>query len=133
MKPVLIVTVDTEEEGLWGGRYRATENTVENIQSVPLFQEVCDRYGIRPTYLVDTPVIEDDRAAGVLQEIHESGRAEIGAHLHPWCSPPLDGRAIEPQRTFMCNLSEAEQREKLRWLTDAIEQRFGRRPTSFRA
>ncbi|QDU36080.1 hypothetical protein Mal4_03630 [Maioricimonas rarisocia] len=133
MKPVLIVTVDTEEEGLWGGRYRATENTVENIQSVPLFQEVCDRYGIQPTYLVDTPVIEDERAAGVLQEIHESGRAEIGAHLHPWCCPPLDGQAIEPRRTYMCNLPEAEQRDKLRWLTDAIEERFGRRPTSFRA
>lgn len=133
MKPVLIVTVDTEEEGLWGGRYRATENTVENIQSVPLFQEVCDRYGIRPTYLVDAPVIEDDRAAGVLQEIHAGERAEIGAHLHPWCSPPLDGQPIEPRQTYMCNLPETVQRDKLHWLTDTIAERFGERPTSFRA
>ncbi|HUG90535.1 MAG TPA: polysaccharide deacetylase family protein, partial [Planctomycetaceae bacterium] len=135
----LIVTVDTEEEGLWGGRYRATGNTVENIQAIPRFQELCDRYGVRPTYLVDAPVVEDDRAAAVLGAIHDDGRCEIGAHVHPWCNPPFfpPHDTIEPDgdsaNSFLLNLPEHVQRAKIEWLTEAIETRFGRRPTSFRA
>jgi len=37
------------------------------------------------------------------------------------------------RNTYLCNLPETLQREKITWLTDAIEDRFGRRPTSFRA
>jgi hypothetical protein len=133
MKPRLVVTVDTEEEGLWGGQCRPTGNTVDNIQHVPRFQEICDRHGVRPTYLVTAPVVTDDRAAAVLGSIHDAERCEIGAHLHPWCTPPMNQRNTAQSETFMCNLPVPEQRAKLEWLTDSIEQRFGRRPTSFRA
>lgn len=133
MKPSLVVTVDTEEEGLWGGQYRPIGNTVENIQHLPRFQEICDRHGVRPTYLVTAPVVMDDRAAAILQEIHEDDRCEIGTHLHPWCTPPLYNGTGSETETFMCNLSASQQRQKLVWLTDVIEQRFRRRPTSFRA
>lgn len=130
--PRLLVTVDTEEEGLWGGQYRPTGNTVQNIAGVPRFQEVCERHGVRPVYLATAPVIDDDRAAAILGEIHAQGRCEIGAHLHPWCTPPLEdpaGRAY----SFMCNLPVELQRRKLAWLTERIETRFGQRPRSFRA
>ena len=130
--PSLIVTVDTEEEGLWGGQYRKSGNTVENIQGVPRFQELCDRFGVRPTYLVDAPVVEDDRAVALLRAIQDDGRAEIGAHLHPWCNPPY-GEELNARNSYMCNLPESLQREKLIWITEQIEERFGRRPSSFRA
>lgn len=133
MNPRLVVSVDTEEEGLWGGNYRTTGNTVENIQHVPRFQETCDRYGVRPTYLVTAPVVTNDRSAKVLSGIHDDGRCEIGAHLHPWCTPPVTRTRVAASETFMCNLPVAEQEAKLEWLTDAIKQRFGRRPSSFRA
>ena len=132
MKTSLIVTVDTEEEGLWGGRYPRTGNTVDNIRGVPRFQELCDRYDVRPTYLVDAPVVEDDDAVKLLRSIQEDGRAEIGAHLHPWCNPPF-GEEANAHTSYLCNLPESLQREKLIWLTETIESRFGRRPTSFRA
>jgi hypothetical protein len=132
MKPTLIITVDTEEDGAWSGRYPATGHTVANVREIPRFQRLCDTYGIRPTYFVDAPVVQDDFSVALLKEIQDSGRAEIGAHLHPWCNPPLNGDS-DPHQSFMCNLPEPVQREKLVWLTDAIHQRFGRRPTSFRA
>lgn len=133
MPPHLIVTIDTEEEGLWGGAYRATGNTVENVRrGVGRFQELCDRFGIRPTYLVDAPVVEDDYAAGLLREIQDDGRAEIGAHVHPWCNLPFE-EELNARNSYLCNLPERLQRDKIVWLTDAIEARFGRRPTSFRA
>jgi len=130
--PRLIVTVDTEEEGLWGGKYPVSGNTVRNIQQLPLFQRVCDRLGIRPTYLVAAPVVDDDRAAAVLQEFADNDRCEIGTHVHPWCNPPL-ADFTDSRQSYLCNLPPAMQRAKIEWLTDRIAERFGRRPTSFRA
>ncbi len=132
MKPRLIVTVDTEEEGLWGGRYPSSGNTVRNVEELPRFQELCDRLGVRPTYLADAPVVEDDRAASILRELAADGRSEIGAHVHPWCNPPLT-ELRDTRETYLCNLPAAEQRAKIAWLTDHIEERIERRPTSFRA
>ena len=62
----------------------------------------------------------------------EEERCEIGAHLHPWCAPPFEEK-LTSRNSFMCNLPPQLQHEKLSRLTDAIEERFGRRSTSFRA
>ena len=132
MTSYLIVTVDTEEEGLWGRKYARSGNTVENICGVPRFQELCDRFGVKPTYLIDAPVVEDDAAVELLRAIQDDDRAEIGAHVHPWCNPPY-GEELSPRNSYLCNLPEPLQRAKLAWITEKIESRFGRRPTSFRA
>src|SRR5262245_26219040 len=132
MMSTLIVTIDTEEEGLWGGCYRRTGNTVENIQHVPRFQALCDGFGVRPTYLIDAAVVEDERAAGLLRKIQDDGRCEIGTHLHPWCNPPFE-EEIVPRNSYLCNLPLPLQRAKLSWLTERIEERMARRPTAFRA
>jgi hypothetical protein len=132
MQPRLIVTIDTEEEGLWKGTFRAQGNTVENIKGVVRFQELCDRYQVRPTYLIDTPVVDDDYAAGLFRSIQETDRCEVGAHLHPWCAPPFV-EELSQRNSFLCNLPEELQREKLWGLTDRIAARIGRTPTSFRA
>ncbi|MGB0598538.1 MAG: polysaccharide deacetylase family protein [Rubripirellula sp.] len=128
----LAVTIDTEEEGLWSGKYRS-EATVENIQGVPRFQEVCDAHGVRPTYLVTTPVAKSDAAVGILRPIQDSGRCEIGTHVHPWNSPPLSQEASSGANSFLCNLPPKIQRAKIEGLTELIERQFGRRPISFRA
>ncbi len=128
----LIVTVDTEEEGLWGGEYRREGNTVRNIAGIERFQQICDQFEVRPTYLVDTPVVENDQSAELLKGIQDAGRCEIGAHLHPWCAPPFD-ETISAKNSYQCNLPESLQREKMEILTDRIETRFGRRSTSYRA
>ncbi|MEO1993935.1 MAG: polysaccharide deacetylase family protein [Planctomycetaceae bacterium] len=130
--PRLIITVDTEEEGLWSGQFRMTGNTVQNIGRIPRFQALCDQLKIRPTYLVDAPVVQDCRASDILAEIHADGRCEIGAHLHPWCNPPLDD-VYDQRETYLCNLPADLQQAKIEWLTIAIMERFGQRPVSFRA
>ena len=130
--PKLIVTIDTEEEGLWSGQYQRVNNTVENVHGIDRFQDLCDRFEIRPTYLIDGPIVQSDWAVELLATIQDEGRAEIGAHLHPWCNPPLV-EEINPRNSYLCNLPEDLQRDKIGWLTDEIEGRIGRRPTSFRA
>ncbi len=132
MKPTLLVTIDTEEEGLWSGTFQVRDNTVRNIRGVPRFQELCDEFAVRPTYLVDTPVAHDEEAVERLCGIQNGGRCEIGAHLHPWCAPPFE-EEVNRRNSYLCNLPAELQREKLTRLTESIEEQFGRRPTSFRA
>lgn len=131
-RPKLIVTIDTEEEGLWSGEYKS-KSTVDNIQSVPRFQDLCDRYSIRPTYLVTTPVAQEDSSIKILKRIQDEGRCEIGTHIHPWNSPPLGAESADSKDSFLCNLDPELQHVKLEQLTDLIEENFGVRPVSFRA
>ena len=133
MTAQLLITIDTEEEGLWGGNYRSTGNTVENVRAgVGRFQELCDRFNIPPTYVIDAPVVQDAESVALLRTIQDDGRCEVGTHVHPWCNPPIDP-AWDDCTSFLCNLPETLQRDKIAWLTDEIENKFGRRPTSFRA
>ena len=130
----LVVTIDTEEEGLWSGNY-AKSGTVQNIQEVPCFQQVCDRWNIRPTYLITTPVAESEDAVRILRAIMENDRCEIGTHVHPWNSPPFgkSEKATTGKSSYLCNLPKKIQFAKLEKLTELIETQFGRRPITFRA
>ena len=42
----------------------------------PLFRE----FGVTPTYLVSSEVLDDDESVAVLRDVR--GRAELGTHLH---------------------------------------------------
>ena len=77
-----MLTIDTEEEGLWSGSYRATGNTVENLKGIPWFQELCDSLEVQPTYLVDSPVVADSWGAGLLKTYQDDGRAEFTRRRH---------------------------------------------------
>ncbi|KAA5546268.1 polysaccharide deacetylase family protein [Roseiconus nitratireducens] len=129
----LIVTVDTEEEGLWGGNYRVTGNTTDNLRGLPRFQAVCERLGVPPTYLIDAPVTADQEAMRDLRRWQEAGTCEVGAHCHPWCNPPLPDCPPTSAETYLCNLPVEVQHQKLSWLTDRIASEMGRTPTSYRA
>lgn len=128
-----VVSVDTEEEGLWKDRYPVRDNTTENLRGLSRFQTLCERFGIAPTYLITAPVLDDRVATRELSSWQEAGTCEVGAHCHPWCNPPLAKPEIPVEESFLKNLPQEEQHAKLEWLTERIADRFGRRPTSFRA
>ena len=128
----LIITVDTEEEGLWSNSFRAIGNTVNNVQGIPAFQAICENHRLSPVYMVNTPVLEDDSATNILRAIHDRGNCEIGCHIHPWNTPPVEHHASS-ENSYLCNLNEDIQRIKIEQVTAAIENRFGIRPYSFRA
>jgi len=128
----LLVTIDTEEDNAWRAGFRASGHTVENTRGIERFQRLCEDFRVRPTYLIDTPIAEDARSVEMLTAFQHAGQCEVGAHLHPWCAPPF-GEPGGVRESFLCNLPADVQRDKLARLTDTIEQRTGRRPTSFRA
>ena len=132
-KRLLVITVDTEEEGLWGGSYAITGNTTENLRGLPKFQSVCEAHGAPPTYLIDAPVTENAEAMRLMSRWQQEQRCEVGAHCHPWCNPPLDSRPPTGPETFLSNLPMEVQYEKLNWLTDRISDVTGKRPASYRS
>lgn len=125
----LIVSLDTEEDN-WN-RSR-TNVTVENIRELPRQAKFFERHGVRPTYFTSYQVAIDPCAAAVLGEVAGNSSAEIAAHLHPWNTPPLT-ESFVPRNSMTKNLPAELQLAKLRTLTGAMENAFGRRPTSFRA
>ncbi len=126
---LLLVSLDTEEDNWYRSR---NDVTVENIGEVRRVATLFDRLGVRPTYFTTYHVATQARAADVLREVCEGGRGEIGAHLHPWNTPPLT-EAFVPRNSMLKNLPAELQLAKLRKLTAALEEAFERPPRSFRA
>ncbi len=127
------VTVDTEEEGLWGGAYPVRNCTTENLRGLARFQSLCEKYSIRPTYLIDAPALEDRLAVSQLRSWQDSQLCEVGTHCHPWCNPPILSDMVSESESYLCNLPVELQYQKLEWLTLRIADVIGRRPTSYRA
>ena len=130
----IVVTVDTEADGQWDhGRPLATAN----VTAWPPFQELCRRHSIPPAYLITSEIAEDPRAVAFLRPLVEAGDAEVGAHLHPWTTPPFGEtpglRRNDSAHAFPCHLEPELLRAKLETLTAQVERAVGTRPTSYRA
>jgi hypothetical protein len=129
-----LITIDTEGDNQWD---HGRELTVENIKFVPRFQDLCNKYDVKPTYLVTSEVCADPFAKEIFTNYLTEGLAEVGAHLHSWSTPPfqdIDGyRFNDKNHAFASELPVDLMREKLRVLTSQIENAFGMRPFSFRS
>ena len=130
--PTLVVVVDTEEEFDWTAPFDPASTGVENIACQPLAQRLFAAHGVVPTYVVDYPVATTPAAAAVLRGFAAAGDCEIGAHLHPWVTPPAAG-PVTARHSYPGNLPPALERAKLAALTQAIETGFGRRPVVYKA
>lgn len=131
-RPQLAIVVDTEEEFDWGGPFARDHVATRSISAQPLAHRIFDRWGVVPTYVVDYPVAVDSAARELLGGLRAEGRAEIGAHLHPWVCPPFE-EEVTRFNSYHCNLPPALERAKIEALTRAVEAGFGARPTVFKA
>jgi hypothetical protein len=129
--PQLLVVVDTEEEFDWS-RFDRANTSVAAMGDVHVGQAVCDRHGIVPTYVADHPVVTQPAGYEPLQAFCRERRATIGAHLHPWVTPPFE-EEVNARNSYPGNLPEALEQAKLRALGAAIERRFGEWPVVYKA
>lgn len=132
MTPELLIVVDTEEEFDWARPFSRESRSTRAIPAVARAHEIYDRLGIVPTYVVDYPVATDPEAVRFLGALRDAGKAEIGAHLHPWVTPP-HVEEVTTRNSYHCNLPRELERIKIETLTAAIEKSFGARPTVFKA
>ena len=130
--PLLVTTVDAEEDFDWSGPFIRTSTRVTSMRSQYKAHRVFERYGVIPTYLVDFPVASQDEGRGPLKELLEAGQCEVGAQLHPWVNPPFV-EVISNRNSYPGHLPMVVEYDKLLALTDMLEEAFGSRPRIYRA
>jgi hypothetical protein len=131
LRPAVLVGIDTEADDQWSARGRESIE-VRNAERLPAVQRLFDRFSVRPTYLVTHEMATRAQSRAILRELAASGRCEIGAHLHPWSSPPYRPEDLRAH-SYPMNLPSDLLERQLTELTQAIEAELGVRPESYRA
>jgi hypothetical protein len=127
-----IITIDTEGDDLWA---RPREITTRNAQYLPRFQSLCERFGFKPVYLTNHEMAMSGAFVEFGRDVLARGAGEIGMHLHAWNSPPLAPLTADDfhYQPYLIEYPESVMRDKIRTLTDVLEDRFGRKMVSHRA
>lgn len=124
--------LDAEEEFEWEAEFARSTTAVSAMACVDRAQVVFDEFKITPTYVVTYPVASQPEGSRPLAEIAKTGRACIGAHLHPWVTPPFE-EPLCRRNSFPGNLSPELERAKLRTTVAAIVENIGVRPLVYQA
>lgn len=127
----VVVSLDVEEEGLFSGSYPRQAAGLTNIARLRRLEFLPGEFGLPLTLLCDYPVLTHDPSLRVIEDVLGRTGGELGAHLHPWNTPPFPpmpwpepvSTAVMPVETF---------RGKLETLQEAIRRFRGRPATSFR-
>lgn len=130
--PQLIAVIDTEEEFDWQAEPDPNATSVKAISELHLIQDVFNEYNIKPCYVVDHPIASQKLSVDVISEFYKKGQCEIGAHLHPWVSPPYE-EELNRRNMFPGNLDYELEYKKLKNLTELIKKSFGLTPEIYRA
>lgn len=107
-----------------------------NAEFVPRFQELCEKHGLKPTYLTNYEMAKDPSFVELGRDAVSRGVAEVGMHLHAWNTPPLDHTLTDEDYRhvpFLVEYPADVMRAKVQTMTTLLEETFGRRPTSHRA
>ena len=133
----LVVSLDVEEEGLFGGHYARRGFTTRNTSGLKDLASFCGM-GIRPTLFCAHSALSDPASCETLAWLRDAHHAEIGAHLHHWNTPPLtlDGTdhtlPDTAARVPAADVSDALFSAKLAALMEAGKALQGPPMTSFR-
>jgi len=127
----LVISVDVEEEGLFAGRYPRTPPGVSNVAALRHLEFIPREFGFPLTFLVTYQVSRDPEACRVLAHWRERWGAEVGAHLHPWSTPPY-AHLPYPEPVRSKNLPRDLLRKKMVTLLSSLKNNLGVTPTSFR-
>ena len=130
----LIITIDTEGDNLWEWK-EGTPIGTENVKYLSRFQELCSQYRFKPTWMSNWEMINDDRFVDFARDHLEKKECEIGMHLHAWNTPPFYElpRGENVGLPYLIEYPKDIMKEKIMTMTNAIEQKFGRRPVTHRS
>ena len=130
--PAFLITIDTEGDNLWSC---PREVTTVNACFLPRFQQQCERWGMKPTYLVDYDMGRSLEFIDFGLDAIKRSAAEIGMHLHPWNTPPGCGLTDDDMKyqPYLIEYPEAVIRDKIALMTELLAETFGVSIRSHRA
>ena len=86
MDKYFIITLDAEGDNIWEKR---NETEVNNSKYLPRFQELCEKYKFKPTYLTNYEMAKSKHFIELGKSILANNTGEVGMHLHAWDNPPI--------------------------------------------
>jgi hypothetical protein len=131
-RPTLIVLIAVEEEFDWAADFDRNSTAVSSVARLEIGQRLFDEFGIRPALAVTYPVASQPASAEVLRSLVDRKVVEVGAHLHPWVTPPHEEQ-VTAFNSYPGNLPPALERAKLQALNTIIEQNLGAMPRFYHA
>lgn len=130
--PTLMVLIDTEENFDWSKPLDRGNTDFTAMRAQVKAHRIFEKFGIKPVYVADYPVVSQKDGAEPLRELLDDGKCVIGAHLHPWVNPPFD-EVVCNINSYPGNLPAELELQKLRCLTETIGERFGEQPIVYKA
>jgi glycosyltransferase involved in cell wall biosynthesis len=131
-RPNLMVVVDTEEEFDWSKPFSTSSRSIESILYQDAAQELFEKFDVRPTYVLDYPIVENQKSVDVVKGYFDREACQVGAHLQPWVNPPYK-EELSNFNSYPGNLNYSSEYEKLRELTERISSEISHRPTIYKA
>ena len=127
----VFITIDTE-----GDRRKTYEKiTTFNLEEIPKFQLLCNKYEIKPIYFCSYETVINQQFVDYITPFVKNGKIEIGTHLHTWTNPPFteEEQKLEKYPSFATEYNLDDFEKKLKNLTQKIEANFLIKPVSYRA
>jgi hypothetical protein len=132
-KPSFLITIDTEGDNLWGNS--PGDPTTRNSKFLWRFQDLCEEFGLKPTYLTDYEMARCNEFKKLGLDVIRRNTGEIGMHLHAWHSPPHVPLTSDDNRykPFLIEYPDQVIRDKVQYMTTLLENTFCIKPVSHRA
>jgi hypothetical protein len=133
-QPICAVAIDAEEDFDWSTPVYGTPHTTGCMKNIRELQPILGAYGIRPSYLLTYPVLEDLEVVRLLRRYVERGECAVGVQLHPWVTPPFDGdTGTDTEASYSGNIGHELEIRKLRALIAKFTECFSTAPRLYRA
>ena len=120
-----LITIDTEGDSLWGYNGKS-KITINNIDFLPRFQKLCDKYLFKPTWLVNYEMANEDKFVEFGKKVLATDTGEIGMHLHAWNSPPVEklNKDDKENQSYLIEFPLHIMEEKIIFLTNLLKNKF---------
>ena len=125
--------MDVEEEFDWTAPFARENTALTHLEALEESLDLFGAHGAVPVWMTTWPVAEHPAGADLLRRAAEDDRIVVGAHLHPWVTPPMDDDLGQREQSFPGNLPRDLERDKLGALADRLEEASGQRPTVYHA
>jgi len=131
-KRYFIITIDTEGDNLWANPQQVS---TKNASFLFRFQELCESYSMKPTYLTNYEMANDPVFKKFGLDIIHRKVGEIGMHLHAWDMPPYYQLTQNDMlyHPYLIEYPYEVMQQKVKTMTDCLETTFGIKMVSHRA
>lgn len=127
----LMISIDTEGDNQWDIKKGIS---TRNVEYLPRFQELCEKYILKPVWLTNYEMANNDMFVSYFKEKQNRNLCEIGMHLHAWHTPPeFDLKRTTDERDYLIEYPLDIMELKIATMTRLLEEKFGTKPISHRS